>query len=84
MIIGDEDRKCWQLNQLIIGVDECGRGPIAGDCYIGLVCFFKPNIDYISSLGLNDSKKISNKKRFDLENKIKDTLTGYFFFIRKI
>lgn len=77
MIVGDDDKHYWNLNQTIIGIDEVGKGSIAGDLYIGLVCFqFKyPDVDYIScisSIGLNDSKKLSNKKRFALEDNIKE------------
>src|SRR5260221_5593994 len=72
-MIGDDDKQFWSLGRLVIGIDEVGRGTLAGDCYIGLVCFTNPDIDLIASLGLNDSKKLSNKKRFDLEdNKIKE------------
>lgn len=71
-VIGDDDKNYWRLGRSIIGIDECGRGPLAGDCYIGLVSFINPDIDFISSLGLNDSKKLSDKKRFALEDKIKE------------
>ncbi len=80
-MIGDEDKKYWSLNKLVIGIDECGRGPLAGDVYVGFVCFTNPDIDFISSLGLNDSKKLSNNKRFALEDKIKENSN---FTIRKV
>jgi len=68
-MIGDDDKHYWGLNQTIIGIDEVGRGTLAGDCYIGLVCF--TNDIFVSLLGLNDSKKLSNKNRLLLDNKIK-------------
>ena len=44
---------------LICGVDEAGRGPLAGPVYAAAVILPQnTNID-----GLNDSKKLSNKKR---------------------
>ena len=48
------------------GIDEAGRGPIAGDLVVA-GCIFNSNtkID-----GLNDSKKISEKKRYKLYEKI--------------
>lgn len=44
------------MNKLC-GIDEAGRGPIAGDLVIA-GCILKSHID-----GLNDSKKLSEKKR---------------------
>ena len=44
---------------VICGVDEAGRGPLAGDVYAAAVIF--DNDVYIE--GLNDSKKLSEKKR---------------------
>jgi ribonuclease HII len=44
---------------LIVGVDEAGRGPLAGPV-IAAAVIFKPND---IPLGLNDSKKLSEKKR---------------------
>ncbi len=41
----------------LCGIDEAGRGPIAGDMVI-VGCILHSNID-----GLNDSKKLSEKKR---------------------
>lgn len=47
----------------ILGVDEAGRGPLAGPLAIGIVCA-PPDIDLLSEFpGLNDSKKLSEKKR---------------------
>lgn len=53
---------CWKNNKLLLGIDEAGRGPLAGPLVVcGVV--LKPNCDY----GLfDDSKKISEKKRFKL------------------
>jgi len=51
---------------MLCGIDEAGRGPIAGDLVVA-GCIFLPNthID-----GLNDSKKISEKKRDALYEEI--------------
>lgn len=48
--------------QLIAGVDEVGRGPLAGDVVAAAV-ILDPDKPV---LGLNDSKKLSEKKRNDL------------------
>jgi ribonuclease HII len=44
--------------KVIVGVDEAGRGPLAGDVYAAAVVLSPEIID-----GINDSKKISEKKR---------------------
>lgn len=55
------------LNVIIAGVDECGRGPLAGPVVAAAVIL--PDNHQI--FGLNDSKKISAKKRALLEPLIK-------------
>ena len=55
----------------LCGIDEAGRGCIAGDLVVA-GCIFHSSTD-IS--GLNDSKKISEKRRYELFEKIvQDTL----------
>jgi len=49
---------------IIIGVDEAGRGPLAGPVTVAAVILKKV------IKGLNDSKKLSEKKRFELEPQI--------------
>ena len=49
---------------MICGIDEAGRGPIAGPLVMAGVVL-KENID-----GLNDSKKLTEKKREELFEKI--------------
>ncbi|WP_166637715.1 ribonuclease HII [Marinomonas balearica] len=54
------------LGNLLAGVDEAGRGPLAGDVVAAAVILDPNNpID-----GLNDSKKISEKKRERLYSEI--------------
>ncbi len=59
--------------RLICGVDEAGRGPLAGPVCAAAV-ILPPNIDIP---GLNDSKKLSDKKRRELFPIIKDTALAY-------
>ena len=49
---------------MMAGVDEAGRGPLAGPVTVAAV-ILNNKID-----GLNDSKKLSEKKRLELEAKI--------------
>ena len=58
---------------VICGVDEAGRGPLAGDVYAAAVIF--DNDVYIE--GLNDSKKLSEKKRELLYDEIISKAKAY-------
>jgi ribonuclease HII len=49
-----------------IGIDEAGRGPWAGPVFAGLVVLTKEQQSKLSDLGINDSKKLSVKKRDSL------------------
>lgn len=53
---------------IIVGLDEVGRGPLAGPVVVGAVVL-DPRF-YI--LGLNDSKKLSSKKREELAERIQE------------
>ena len=57
----------------ISGVDEAGRGPLAGPVVAAAV-IFSPNIDIVD---LDDSKKLSPKKREELFLEIKERATTY-------
>lgn len=48
-----------KLVGIVVGVDEVGRGPIAGPVVAAAVIVD----DFAISLGINDSKKLSKKKR---------------------
>ena len=59
---------------LVCGVDEAGRGPLAGPVFAAAVILPKecPEID-----GLNDSKKLTEKKREALFDVIKEKAVAY-------
>jgi ribonuclease HII len=46
----------------IIGIDEAGRGPLAGPVSVGIVLVHR-NFNWALIPGVNDSKKLSAKKR---------------------
>ncbi len=49
--------------KVVLGVDEAGRGPLAGPVAVGAVCA-PEGFDFLTEFpGLNDSKKLSEKKR---------------------
>jgi len=61
------ERALWQDGKAYIaGVDEVGRGPLAGPVVTAAV-ILPPDFDI---LGVNDSKKLSPKKREELYDKI--------------
>ena len=57
----------------ICGIDEAGRGPLAGPVSVG--CVIMPLDDMID--GINDSKKLSEKKREALYDTILDKAISY-------
>lgn len=54
-------------DKILVGVDEVGRGPLAGPVVAAAVCL--KNVDE-DILKINDSKKLSEKKREALYDKI--------------
>ena len=59
--------------QMICGVDEAGRGPLAGPVCAAAV-ILPPNLEIP---GLNDSKKLSDKRRRELFPLIKEQAVAY-------
>lgn len=55
----------------VCGVDEAGRGPLAGRVYAAAVILQAEKQNEPAMLALNDSKKLSEKKRFELAAEIK-------------
>ncbi|MCQ2638571.1 ribonuclease HII [Helicobacter pylori] len=68
---------------MILGIDEAGRGCLAGSLFVaGVVCSEKTALEFLK-MGLKDSKKLSPKKRFLLEDKIKTHGEVGFFVVKK-
>lgn len=59
--------------RILCGVDEAGRGPLAGDVYAAAVIFDDDTIIE----GINDSKKLSEKKRELLFDVITEKAKAY-------
>ena len=66
----DNQKKAENKINQIIGTDEAGRGPAAGGVWAAAVCF-NDNIDKKLFETLNDSKKLTPKKRELLYDVIK-------------
>ena len=63
------------FNTTIIGTDEAGRGPAAGGVFAAAVCFEKVTDGLIKDLAiLNDSKKLTAKKRNSIYDVIKNSV----------
>ena len=68
------ENNCFaQGYKLVCGVDEAGRGPLAGPVCAAAV-ILPPNVEIP---GLNDSKKLSDKKRRELFPVIKEVAVAY-------
>ncbi len=67
------DNKIREKYPVICGVDEAGRGPLAGDVYTAAVVFEK---DVVIE-GINDSKKLTEKKREKLFDEIIQKAAAY-------
>ena len=71
--------------KFIIGIDEVGRGPIAGPVTVG--AFMVPVKNYnqfmvlVKQLGITDSKKLTAKKREHISSALCDgTAKGLWYF----
>ncbi len=59
---------------VVVGVDEAGRGPLAGPVAVGVVAV-REGYDILKAFpGLNDSKKLSEKKREILFKTLQDEM----------
>lgn len=68
------EKKLWDAGyDFVAGVDEAGRGPLAGPVYAAAVIFPKGLVIE----GINDSKKLSEKKREQLYDVIKESALAY-------
>ncbi|MBI3671333.1 ribonuclease HII [Candidatus Azambacteria bacterium] len=71
----DEEQKIWHLgHDLAVGVDEVGRGPLAGPV-VAAACVFRrlseSETGWLLELGINDSKKKTEKQREKIFDEIK-------------
>lgn len=66
MSLFEYDKTVRLFHPVFCGIDEAGRGPLAGDVYAAAVILE----DSVVIEGLNDSKKLSEKKREELFDEI--------------
>lgn len=77
------EESLWPEYSRILGMDEAGRGPICGPLVVAGV-IFEPGY---ANIEINDSKKLSEKKREKLFDQIKQDAKAYwieFVFERQI
>lgn len=72
-LLNEYENKFWPYNELIMGIDEAGRGPLCGPLVVA--CCVLP-INYQNDM-INDSKKLSEKKRELLFDQIKKDALFY-------
>lgn len=63
----------WKEYDFVCGIDEVGRGPLAGPVMAAAVIFPKD----VNLLYLNDSKQLSEKRREELYEEIKEAAIAY-------
>lgn len=73
MTLFEFDTEFRAQNGVFCGVDEAGRGPLAGDVYAAAVIL----PEGIIIEGINDSKKLSEKKREQLYDEIVEKADSY-------
>ncbi|MGN0586319.1 MAG: ribonuclease HII [Oscillospiraceae bacterium] len=73
MTLFEYDRELRGSYPVFCGVDEAGRGPLAGDVYAAAVIFDKDTVID----GINDSKKLTEKKREALYDEIIQKAQAY-------
>ena len=54
----------------ILGIDEAGRGPVIGSMFVGGFLIEEEDIPEIEELGVKDSKKLSDKKRESIRDRL--------------
>ncbi len=69
------EKKLWRQGYIVVGVDEVGRGALAGPVLVGAVCLNKKNS--LDGYGINDSKKVPPVRRGKLAEIIKKEALAY-------
>lgn len=66
------------MAELLLGIDDAGRGPVIGPMILAGVLIDEKAKKALRMLGVNDSKKLTQKRRELLEKEIKYIAKGYF------
>ena len=77
-VMGDVERAALAQGQRwIVGVDEAGRGPLAGPVHAAAVVLDMTKLDLDWILRLNDSKQLKESVREELFSKIQEGAIGW-------
>ena len=71
----DYERRYWSDNVIVAGIDEVGRGALAGPVVAAAVVFHPSRIPE----GIDDSKRLTAERRVELAAQIIDAATSYSF-----
>lgn len=69
------EQAAWEQGIVLAGVDEVGRGPLAGPVVAGAVVIDET----FNLLAVHDSKQLSEKARLALDAEIKEQVVAYAF-----
>ncbi|MDO8659535.1 MAG: ribonuclease HII, partial [Candidatus Parcubacteria bacterium] len=62
----NEEKKFWKKGfKFVVGIDEAGRGPLAGPVVAGAVVLINHKFKNLNS-NVNDSKKLTPKQREEI------------------
>lgn len=73
LLMSENERPFWEKGIAVAGMDEVGRGPLAGP--VVAACVMMPPSCFID--GVNDSKKLSKKKLELLHGRITESALAY-------
>ena len=73
MTLSEFDNEIRKDYNVVCGCDEAGRGPLAGDVFAAAVIFDKDTVIE----GINDSKKLTAKKREELFDEIMEKAVDF-------
>lgn len=75
MYITDEEKQILEEGRTLIGIDEVGRGAIFGPISIGVTIFDYSSVDDLKNIEVDDSKKLSEKKRKEIVEKVANKIS---------
>jgi ribonuclease HII len=77
----DHENQQWKNGHHVIGLDEVGRGPLAGPVFVCALAFRNDLTERdkkdICDLGIHDSKKLTKKKRETIAGSLQTDLCSF-------
>ena len=61
-------------SEIIVGLDEAGRGPVLGSMFLGGAAISADRLEELEELGLKDSKKLTDARREELGPIVEDAV----------